>query len=91
MRAAAAGLLITAAALVVAPAAATVMIAEPARQPTACFDSAGPCDPQVQRAVVAAAPAASPSPAPLIPALVGVLALGLAFVRRQAGMPEVVC
>ncbi len=74
------------------PAVATVMIAEPARQPSACFESAGPCEPQVTPAVVnAATPGNSEPLAPIIPAVVGVLALGLAFVRRQGGMQEVVC
>jgi hypothetical protein len=91
MRTLATGFLIMVATAVATPAAATVMIAEPARQPAACFDSASPCDPQSTPAVVAAAPARKNLPSPLIPAVVGVLALGLAFARRQGGTQQVVC
>lgn len=74
------------------PAVATVMIAEPARQPSACFDSAAPCEPQAAIAMAKAeAPTNSEPLAPIIPAVVGILALGLAFVRRQGGMQEVAC
>lgn len=87
-----AAILSLAAATAAMPAVATVMIAEPARQPSACFDSAGPCDAQRVAAVAAtSAPTESEAPAPIIPALVGILALGLAFVRRQGAVQDVVC
>lgn len=81
-----------AAASAAVPAVATVMIAEPARQPSACFDSASPCEPPTATAVTTAdAQTTSEPPAPIIPAVVGMLALGLAFMRRQAVVQEVVC
>lgn len=91
MRAVTSTILFIAAAMAANPALSTVVIAEPARQPTVCFESAGPCESAATPVVVPAQSTNSELPAPLVPAIVGVLALGLAFVRRTGGMPEVVC
>ncbi|OYQ31287.1 hypothetical protein CHU93_04385 [Sandarakinorhabdus cyanobacteriorum] len=69
------------------PAAATVMIDQPAQLPSACFAAVDTCEPGQ---LPPAAPAGTDVPAPLVASFVGVLALALAFGRRGAGLQEVV-
>ncbi|OSZ72429.1 hypothetical protein CAP39_03560 [Sphingomonas sp. IBVSS1] len=70
------------------PAVATVMIDQPAQLPSACFATVDRCDPAQLPPPAAATPGI---PAPLVASVVGILALALAFVPRQAGIQEVAC
>ena len=72
--------------LAAAPAAATVMIAAPSRQPSACFDPAATC----AATPLPPVPAEPPAPQPLVAVMVGIAALGFAFGRRGPALQEVV-
>lgn len=72
-----------------APASATIMINQPVRPAAACFSTAPGCD-------ASATPPSdtttqTPVPAPLLAAVIGLAALGAAFLRRPSGPEQVSC
>lgn len=78
-----------AAAVLAGPASAAIMIDTPVRQPVPCFSASAGCE---AGNVVAPAPVdSSELPPPALAGIVGLLALGLAVVRRPRGLQEVVC
>ena len=80
------GMMMAVAALA-APASATVMINQPLRPAAACFSAAPGCD--ASSSPEADAATAKEVPAPVLAAVIGLLALGVAFVRRPSGGQQV--
>ena len=76
-------------AVLAAPASATVMINQPLRPAAACFSTAPGCDASTSPSADAAADTSVP--APVLAALIGLMALGAAFLRRPNGPEQVSC
>jgi hypothetical protein len=82
------GMMMAVAALA-APASATIMINQPLRPAAACFSTAPGCDASASPTADAATD--NPVPAPVLAAVIGFLALGVAFLRRPGSGQQVSC